>query len=410
LEVRGPTPLPGDRRSFAVRVSLLFAAVCTSAGTYLPYLPVWLDWVGLNAREIAVIVALPMVVRVVATPAIAFAADRIGDHRRVLYLLAWGALAAALALGQCGSFWPILALSLLFAIGHSTMMPLTETVAMGGVRALGLDYGRMRLWGSVSFIAASFGGGWALDRFGPPAAIWLLAAAAFLTTLAAHGLPRPAAAAGQPAAIARRRIGLADAVALMRSRLFLTFLLAVGTVQAAHAAFYTFGTLHWAAQGLSKGWSGTLWAIGVTVEIGLMAFSGAVVRRIGAAELIVIGAAVSVVRWLAMGLDPPLMALIPLQTLHGVTYGATHIGAFYLITRAVPEAQAGTAQALYAAVTAGIFMGGATLLSGQLYASHGGRTYWAMAVVAVVGLGAALALRKHRLGGAYAAQGKLFQG
>jgi PPP family 3-phenylpropionic acid transporter len=111
-----------------------------------------------------------------------------------------------------------------------------------------------------------------------------------------------------------------------------------------------------------------------------------------------------------MGLDPPLMALIPLQTLHGVTYGATHIGAFYLITRAVPEAQAGTAQALYAAVTAGIFMGGATLLSGQLYASHGGRTYWAMAVVAVVGLGAALALRKHRLGGAYAAQGKLFQG
>jgi PPP family 3-phenylpropionic acid transporter len=395
---KGADPATTARRHFAVHVSLLFAAVCTIAGTHLPYLPVWLDCVGLSAREIAVIVALPMVVRVIATPAIAFAADRSGNHRRFLLLLALAALAAALALGRCSSFWPILALSLLFAIGHTTMMPLTETVAMSGVRAAGLDYGRMRLWGSVSFIAASFCGGWALDRFGPPAAVWLLVGGTILTALAAYSLPgMPGAAAGQPGmAAGRRRIGLADALALARSRFFLTFLLAAGAVQAAHAAFYTFGTLHWAAQGLSKGWSGTLWAIGVTVEIGLMAFSGAVVHRVGAARLIVIGAAVSVLRWLAMGLDPPLLALIALQPLHGITYGATHIGAFYLITRAVPEAQAGTAQALYAAVTAGIFMGGATLLSGQLYAVHGGRTYWAMAVVAGIGLAAAIALRRLR--------------
>ena len=93
----------------------------------------------------------------------------------------------------------------------------------------------------------------------------------------------------------------------MRSRLFLVFLLAVGAVQAAHAVFYTFGTLHWGAQGLSGGWAGAL--VGdrrSSVEIGLLAFSGAVVRRIGAAELIVLGAAAAVVRWLAMGFDPPL--------------------------------------------------------------------------------------------------------
>jgi PPP family 3-phenylpropionic acid transporter len=382
----------------ATRVSLLFAAVFTVAGTHLPYLPVWLDWAGLSAREIAVIVALPMLVRVIATPVIAFAADRAGDHRRYMLVLAGIALAAALALTQGGSFWPILALSLLFAIATFTIMPLTETVAMGGVRAAGLDYGRMRLWGSLSFIAASFCGGWALDRLGPPAVVWLLVGGAMLTALAAHALPRPMGDS-PPAAVGRRRIGLTDALALMRSRLFLTFLLAVGAVQAAHAAFYTFGTLHWAAQGLSSGWAGSLWAVGVTVEIGLMAFSGAVVRRIGAAELIVLGAAASVVRWLAMGLDPPLAALVALQALHGVTYGATHIGAFYLLTRAVPESQAGTAQALYASITAGIAMGGATLLSGQLYATYGGRTYWAMAAIAGVGLAVSVALRKFRVGG-----------
>jgi len=387
-----------EARDLAIRVSLLFAAVFVVAGTQLPYFPVWLDWVGLGPREIAVITAAPMLVRLAVTPAIAFAADRSGDHRRFLVLLAWGALAAALLLAQCASFWPILLLSVLFAVAISTVMPLTETVAMAGVRAAGLDYGRMRLWGSLSFIAASFCGGLAIDRFGAPAAVWLVAGGAALTVLAAHALKPgsdPSLQTGSNPAI-RRRIRLADALVLVRSRLFVLFLVAAGAVQAAHAAFYTFGTLRWAAQGISGGWAGTLWAIGVAVEIGLMAFSGAMVRRIGAVELIVVGAAASVLRWLAMGFDPPLAALVVLQALHGLTFGATHIGAFYFIARAIAEGQAGTAQALYAAVTAGIAMGGAMLLSGQLYPALGGRTYWAMAAIAAVGLAASLMLRDTR--------------
>jgi PPP family 3-phenylpropionic acid transporter len=334
-----------------------------------------------------------MLVRVAVTPAVAFAADHSGDHRRFLIVLAWAGLAAALALAQSASFWPILVLSVLFAVATATVMPLTETVAMTGVKAAGLDYGRMRLWGSLSFIAATFCGGLLVDRFGAPAAVWLVVAGAALTVLAAHGLARPIGLGRLKAATAQPRIRLADAAGLLRSRLFLTFLLAVGAVQAAHATFYTFGTLHWAAQGYSNGWSGALWAIGVAAEIVLLAFSGAAVRLIGAIELIVLGAGAAVLRWLAMGFDPPLVLLVPLQVLHAVTYGATHIGAFYFMTQALPERHAGTAQALYASITAGIAMGGAMLLSGQLYAAHGGRTYWAMAAIAAVGLAAGLALR-----------------
>ena len=87
-----------EGRRFASRVSLLFAAVFAVAGTQLPYLPVWLDWIGLGAREIAIIAAAPTLVRIAVTPAIAFAADRSADHRRFLVALAWGALAAALSL------------------------------------------------------------------------------------------------------------------------------------------------------------------------------------------------------------------------------------------------------------------------------------------------------------------------
>jgi PPP family 3-phenylpropionic acid transporter len=66
----------------------------------------------------------------------------------------------------------------------------------------------------------------------------------------------------------------------------------------------------------------------------------------------------------------------------------------HFIGRAVPQVQAGTAQALYASVTGGIAMGGAMLVTGPLYAAYAGRAYWAMAVLAAVGLLASLVLLK----------------
>ena len=91
-----------------------------------------------------------------------------------------------------------------------------------------------------------------------------------------------------------------------------------------------------------------------------------------------------------MAFDPPLAALVVLQILHALTFGATHIGTVHFIAQNIPAERAGTAQALQSSVTAGIAMGGATLLAGQLYGPFGATSYLAMAVLGAVGLAAAL--------------------
>ena len=101
------------------------------------------------------------------------------------------------------------------------------------------------------------------------------------------------------------------------------------------------------------------------------------------------GAVAATLRWSLMSFDPPLAVLMPLQLLHALTYGATHLAAIHFIARAVPEAAAGTAQALYASVAAGVIMGAATLASGPLFAAYGGGAYWAPAALSTVGLAAA---------------------
>lgn len=383
-----------ERRSFAVRLAVFYAALFLVYGIQLPYLPLWLDWRGLSASEIALVTAVPFFVRLAITPGVALYADHHGNHRRVIILLGATAVGAALALSLSSGFWLILVTAVALSLAITTIMPLTEAVTVSGVRSGGLDYGRMRLWGSVTFVIATFVGGALIAKAGAGAGAWMLFAACGATALAALALPAPRLAATAASGTARLP-SFGEARVLVRNPVFLVFLIAAGGTQATHAAFYTFGSLHWHNQGLSSVTVGTLWTIGVAAEILLFAWSGWVMQRVWATTLLMIGALAAVARWLAMAFDPPLALLVPLQLLHGATYGATHLGAIHFIGRAVPDGAAGTAQALYATVAAGIAMGLATLLAGQIYGPFGGAAaYLAMTGIAGLGLAATLFVRR----------------
>ena len=76
----------------ARRVAFLYAPLFVVVGCYLPYMPVWLHWRGLNGGAIAIPLAAPLFARILFTPAISFATDWSGGRRSVLIFLAWGTL------------------------------------------------------------------------------------------------------------------------------------------------------------------------------------------------------------------------------------------------------------------------------------------------------------------------------
>jgi PPP family 3-phenylpropionic acid transporter len=378
--------------AFALPVALFYAALFVVYGMYIPFMPVWLDWKGLTASEISTVIAAPLFVRVLVTPAVAAAVDRSGAHRRYLIGLSLAALTVVFVLTVSHSFWAILIFATLLMVANSTIMPLIDTLAVQGARARGFDYGRLRLWGSLSFVAASFAGGIAITEFGGGTGIWLIALGCALTLIAALRLPsingKPVASENNPQPFWK----IAEPRELLAQREFRLFLIAAGLTQAAHATFFTFGTLIWQKQGLSAAWCGTLWAIGVFAEVLLFTFSGRVAAKLGAAQMIAMSAAASIVRWLTLAADPSLAVLVPLQLLHGLTYGACHIGAMHFIHDAVPRDRAASAQALYATVSSGIAMGIATVIAGYLYTDAGPLSYVAMAMIAGVSFAAALRL------------------
>ncbi len=303
--------------SLARRLAFLYAALFLVVGCYLPYLPVWLQWRELSADQIAVLLAAPLYVRVLFTPTISFAADRLGNRRLILILLAWGSLASFVLLWLSAGFWQMLLASVVLAVNWTTIMPLTETVAITGIRRAGLDYGRVRLWGSLSFIAASLGAGFVIQYWGAGAVLPMLLLATSLMVIGSYLIPRDLGGAPAPSPAAPvRRLRIRDGFALAHAPLFLVFLLAASMIQASHALLYAFGSLHWRAQGFSAGTVGALWSIGVVAEVVLFAASGRVITRIGSARLLVLAGLATTLRWSLLAVDPPLWATALLQTLH----------------------------------------------------------------------------------------------
>jgi MFS transporter, PPP family, 3-phenylpropionic acid transporter len=295
-------------------------------------------------------------------------------------------------------FWPLFLLAVPFAITVTSIMPLTETLAVSHVRAGGLDYGRVRLWGSLTFVIMGLVGGLLVQHIGGQVGVWLLVFGAVLTIYAAHQLPEvsPFSAAGLAA---HSPLSRADVATLVSNPLFLIFLLSVGCTQASHATFYTFGALHWQSLGISSTIIGILWAIAVLAEVALFAVSKTVAQRFGPVEMLIAGAAAALIRWLVMMFDPPLALLVPLQMLHALTYGATHLAAIHFIARAVPDGLAGTAQALYASVAAGVIMGIAVLVSGPLFSVLGSGAYLFAGLLSAIALASGLRLAKDWDGG-----------
>jgi PPP family 3-phenylpropionic acid transporter len=96
----------------AMRLSAFYAATFLVTGIQLPFWPVWLASRGLTAREIGVLLAAAIWVKVLATPAIGALADKMGGHRVLMGVLAAAALAAFAGLLSAGSFWLLISLNL----------------------------------------------------------------------------------------------------------------------------------------------------------------------------------------------------------------------------------------------------------------------------------------------------------
>ena len=219
---------------FALRLSAFYAAFFVYGGMSLPFLPVWLRAKGLDAREIGMVLAAPLIVRLIVVPLSTRLADRFALLRGALVAAAIASVAGFALLGVSEGFLLILAAMALASVVATPVLPLADAYALRGLAERRRAYGPVRLWGSVSFIAANFGGGLVLELAGAGNLIWALVASQVLAAAAALWLPPLPPERSPPVPTGR------PAKSLWRMPVFLCVVAAASLIQSSHAVMHGF--------------------------------------------------------------------------------------------------------------------------------------------------------------------------
>ena len=371
-----------------MRTSLLYVSVFMVLGAAMLFLSPWLIERGFTPTEIGYLSAVTILLRLFTGPLLGLALDR---ARRPELLFA--GLSAGLAASYCGfilsedKFLIVLAVCMT-AVFWSATLPAAEAYGVTASEQKGLDYGRMRLWGSVAFIVSGIAMGEISDRWSLDLLPWWLTLFSLLLIGAAYLQRGPVALRDRS-----RLPHMGDIFILLGTRRFALVALGTGLIQTSHAVFYVFGTVHWQSLDYSDRTIGILWAVGVIAEIALFAVSGRLTERFNVARLAILAGFLGVVRWSVMAIDPPLTAVFFVQAIHGFTFGAVHLAAMRYLGREIAPNLMATGQSLYAALL-GVLMGVVIAICGPLYTAFGGATYYAMVVLCLLAIPVLLAARK----------------
>ena len=367
--------IPMASRQFAARVAIFYGTLFGLNGTHLPFFPVWLRSIGIDAAWIGIIIAVPAVTRFTILPLITALAERRHALRGTLVLTAFvTACGFALVGSQRQPLLVFLAYVATCAM-WTPMLPLTDAYALRGVVRYGLDYGRLRLSGSAAFVVGALACGLLADVITAERLIWVIVALAFLGALASlvlQKLDRPGAG----------KAGPQGNRALLRDPGFLAIIVAAALIQGSHAAYYSFASINWQAHGLDGLTIAGLWVLGVLAEIVVFAVSPRLTLH--PATMMMIGGVAAVMRWLVTAQEPQVAVLAVVQLAHGLTFGLTQVGTMGLLVRHVPVHVMARGQGYYAACS-GIVSSSASIASGVVYARYGQGVYDLMALMAGAG-------------------------
>ncbi len=328
------------------RLSGYYFAYFAFIGAFSPYFTLYLKSLAFSAWDIGLLMSQMQLMRLFGPNLWGWLVDRYGHRLFIIRLAAVVAL-----LGFLAFFWldrlpgMLLAMAVL-AFFWSAALPLVEMLTFDHLRDQGGQYSRIRLWGSVGFIAAVMATGYVLDRVPPVGILWVCALILLAILGCALCLPesQPSTAASGEQSI-RRILSQPRVLALMAACL---------AMSAAHGGFYVFFSIHLDNHGYSKTEVGLLWSLGVLAEIGMFMIMHRLVWRFSLRDLLLASFAAAVLRFVLMGWGVESLALMVfVQLLHGLTFGVYHATAIAAVNLWFPGKAQGRGQALYSSLSFG---------------------------------------------------------
>ena len=338
-------------------------------GSWLPLLALYLgDVLGFSGAQIGWIFATQAIACVAGLYFGGQIADRMLSTEKLLAVLHLFGGIAMFALAYQTTFWSFFIVMLAYQLAYMPTMSLTNAVVFHHVADPQRDFGRIRLWGTIGWIAASWpfvfilAGKTGPDLHAALSSIFTVAGVASLA-LAAFSLTLPHTPPAKPEGGVSAPM---QAIKLLRDPVM--FVLFVATLMDAlvHQCYFQWTSPFLQQAGLAENMIMPAMSVGQIAEIGSMAALGWALARLGWKWTMTVGILAHAARFFVFAIGDPLWLMVSINVVHGMCYAFFFAAVYIFVDERCPRDARASAQGLFNLVILGIGPFAGSLLWGWL--------------------------------------------
>jgi len=281
---------------------------------------------------------------------------------------------AIMALAWVSDFWPFFSLMLLHSLFYVPTISITNSIAFANLKDAQNDFPRVRLWGTIGWIAAAwpfifimvdwdkvpaFGQVSFTDWLGTALSTSKAAVAAtqaktytFIVSgiasllLAAFSLSLPHTPP-KPAKEGAESFAWLEAMRLLKVPFILVLFIVTFIDSAVHACYFVWTDTFLKEVGIAAQWVQPVMSIGQVAEIGTMAVLGFFLKTLGWRTTMFIGIMGHAVRFAVFAFFPQVIPSILVNLLHGVCYAFFFATVYIFVDEFFPKDARTSAQGLF---------------------------------------------------------------
>ena len=334
-----------------------------AAAALFPFLVLYYESLGLSGYQIGFLAGILPLIALFSAPFWGGLADATQQHKRLLLLTISTSIVIAFALSNASAFLWLIPLVVLLAFFVAPIMPIVDNSVMDLLAEHKEKYGKVRLWGAIGWGVAALVIGWLIEQSDLS---WSFLG--YMILMSAALLVAWNLTVSQVGIGSKFWGGLRSLLSKPSWFLFLftVFIFGIGSSVIQNFLFLYMNDLE-----ASKTLMGLSLLFATISELPILYFSDRLLKRFGAAGMIIFSMSLLVLRLLAYSFIQNPLLVLPIQLLHGPTYAAMWVSGVSYAAKYAPRGMGTTAQGLFSGVLLGLSAAVGAFVGGFLYENIG---------------------------------------
>ena len=276
-------------------------------------------------------------------------------------------------------------ITFMFGLVYYTVAPFIESLASLFLKEEGIDYGKARTWGSVSFTLVGIAAGGIIGYVGSVALYYILIILLVLYVIFMF-LP-------QPKLVRTLTVNKSDNNNtgklyswVLKDKNAILLILVIFLYQLSHTAYNNYNALYLESMNISAKWmSGLILNISVIAEILFFIFSKKIIGKIKPTQLLVFCGIGAIIRWLMLAIFHNIYVFVVMQTFHAITFAVGHIAFILILNNRFNTEKIIDMQILYTAICYQLSMTIGLYIMGAIWDINSSLVFFVSAVIALIG-------------------------